>query len=1047
MLEALLRRGTLLTVVLLIICLFGVLAAMRVPVQMIPDLEIRTISVVTSWPGATPQDVEKEILIEQEEYLRSIPNLQRIVSSASTGRAEIELEFPFGTEINDALVRVNNALSQVPAYPENVDEPRLLTSSFSNNAFLHFGISPLEGNPRQLDMTLMRDYVDDYVRTRLERAPGVSQVNLSGGAERQIQIMIDPEKLASRGLTLTQIRNAIRERNRDRSGGDIDTGKRRYLIRTISRFDSPDQLGQLIVAQRGDTQIRLQDVAEVRLHHAEVRGDRRFAGAPILLTSIQKETGANVIDVRAAVLDAVVEVNRELLGPAGMKMELFNDDVQYVEASISNVWTNLSLGAVLAAFVMFLFLRSVPLTLVGILGIPICTIAAFLGLFIAERTINVISLAGVAFAIGMTVDNTIVVLEAIEIERRRGLDPFKAAIAGLRRVWTAVLASTATTVLVFVPVLFVQEEAGQLYSDIAIAISASIILSMIIAVTLVPAATARLKFASRPIGDRDPAPAPFKQSFIKLVHWLVGSARRRATFIIGTIAFTGTALLVLTPPAEYLPEGEEAKTFARMIAPPGYSLEAMKEIAAKVEAKFVPQVNADPADYAEGRTDVPPLNRFLLIVNTGSLTAIVTTHNPGDIDALMVVLSNYFKSFPGMRAFAARGSIISSNDGGTRSVNLEISGSNLPEIYATALAAYRRAEEVLENPQIGSSPSNLVLGQPLVEIRPRWDRAAEFGFSNTEFGYALAALADGAYVDEFFYEDNKIDIYLYSQEVSDRQIGTLGEMSLHTPGGGVLPVSALADIVETVDTDAIRRVDGRRTVTLNIIPPREIALETAVDIVRNEVVGYMHENGEIPPAVTASLSGASDQLEATRASLGSNFIVSIVLCFLLLVVIFTHWGYPFIILFTVPLGIAGGIIGLWLFNVFGSALPFLGLKAVSQPFDMITMLGFLILLGTVVNNPILIVEETLANLRTGASSIAAAVEDALASRLRPIMMTTITTVCGLAPLVLIPGAGTELYRGVGAIVLFGLLFTSLVTLTFLPVLLVTVLNWIKPKVN
>jgi multidrug efflux pump subunit AcrB len=1045
MFEALLRRGTLLTVVLLIVCLFGVLAALRVPVQMIPDLEIRTISVVTSWPGATPQDVEKEILIEQEEYLRSIPNLQRIVSSASTGRAEIELEFPFGTEINDALVRVNNALSQVPAYPENVDEPRLLTSSFSNNAFLHFGISPLEGNPRQLDMTLMRDYVDDYVRTRLERAPGVSQVNLSGGAERQIQIMIDPEKLASRGLTLTQIRNAIRERNRDRSGGDIDTGKRRYLIRTISRFDSPEELGQLIVAQRGDTQIRLQDVAEVRLHHAEVRGDRRFAGVPILLASIQRETGANVIDVRAAVLDAVVEVNRELLGPAGMKMELFNDDVQYVEASIANVWTNLSLGAVLAAFVMFLFLRSVPLTLVGILGIPICTIAAFLGLFIAERTINVISLAGVAFAIGMTVDNTIVVLEAIEIERRRGLGPFKAAIAGLRRVWTAVLASTATTVLVFVPVLFVQEEAGQLYSDIAIAISASIVLSMIIAVTLVPAATARLNFAPRALKGADPAPAPFKQSFIALVHWLVATARRRTVFIVGTIAFTGTALFVLTPPAEYLPEGEEAKTFARMIAPPGYSLEAMKEVAAKVEAKFVPQVNADPADYAAGRTDVPPLNRFLLIVNTGSLTAIVTTHDPGDIDALMVVLSDYFKSFPGMRAFAARGSIISSNDGGTRSVNLEISGSNLPEIYTTALTAYRRAEAVFENPQIDSSPSNLVLGQPLVEIRPRWDRAAEFGFTNTEFGYALAALADGAYVDEFFYEDNKIDIYLYSSEVSNRQIGTLGEMSIHTPRGGVLPVSALADIVETVDTDAIRRVDGRRTVTLNIIPPRSIALETAVEIVRNEVVGYMHENGEIPPAVTASLSGASDQLEATRTSLGSNFIVSIVLCFLLLVVIFTHWGYPFIILFTVPLGIAGGIIGLWLFNVFGAALPFIGLKAISQPFDMITMLGFLILLGTVVNNPILIVEETLANLRAGATSTAAAVEDALASRLRPIMMTTITTVCGLAPLVLIPGAGTELYRGVGAIVLFGLLFTSLITLTFLPVLLVTVLKWIGPK--
>lgn len=1047
MLEALLRRGTLLTVILLIVGLFGVLAALRVPVQMIPDLEIRTISVVTSWPGATPQDVEKEILIEQEEYLRGIPNLQRIVSSASTGQANIQLEFPFGTDINDALVRVNNALSQVPAYPENVDEPRLLTSSFSNNAFLHFGIAPLEGNPRQLNMTMMRDFVDDFVRTRLERAPGVSQVNVSGGAERQIQVMVDPEKLASRGITLTQVRTAIRERNRDLSGGDIDTGKRRYLIRTISRFDSPEELGQLIIADRNNTLIRLEDVAEVRLHHAEIRSVRRFAGVPILLASIQRETGANVIEVRAAVLEALQEVNRELLGPAGMKMELFNDDVVYVEDSIANVWTNLSLGAALAAFVMFLFLRSVPLTLVGVMGIPICTIAAFLGLFLAGRTINVISLAGVAFAIGMTVDNTIVVLEAIEIERRRGKGPFEAAIAGLKRVWTAVLASTATTVLVFVPVLFVQEEAGQLYSDIAIAISSSIILSMIIAVTLVPAATARLKFTPRPVGDRDPAPAPFKQTFIKLVHWLVGSSRRRIAFIIGTIGFTGSALLFLTPPAEYLPEGEEAKTFARMIAPPGYSLEAMEEIADQVEAKFIPQVNASREAFESGQTDVPPLNRFLLFVNTGTLLAIITTHDPGDINAAMAAVSNHFRSYPGMRAFASRGSIISSNDGGTRSVNLEISGANLPEIYATALAAYRRADEVFPGGQIGSNPSNLVLGQPLVEIRPRWDRAAEFGFTNTEFGYALAALADGAYVDEFFYDDNKIDIYLYSGAVNGRQIGTLGEMSIHTPRGGVMPISALADIVETVDTDAIRRVDGRRTVTLNIIPPREIALETAVEIVRNEVIGHLQATGEIPPSVTATLSGASDQLDATRASLGSNFIVSIVLCFLLLVVIFTHWGYPFIILFTVPLGIAGGIIGLWLFNAVGAALPFIGLTAISQPFDMITMLGFLILLGTVVNNPILIVEETLANLRGGAESITAAVEEALASRLRPIMMTTITTVCGLAPLVLIPGAGTELYRGVGAIVLFGLLFTSLVTLTFLPVLLVTVLKWINPKVE
>lgn len=1041
MLEALLRRGSLLTVTIIIVCLFGVLAAFRVPVQMIPDLEVRTISVQTSWPGATPQDVEKEIVIEQEEYLRGIPNLSRMVSTASTGQASIELEFPFGTEINDALVRVNNALSQVPAYPENVDEPRLLTSSFSNNAFLYFRVFPLPDNPRRLDMTYMRDYVDDYVRTRLERTPGVSEVNIRGGAERQIQILIDPERLAARGLTLTQVRNAIRERNRDISGGDVDSGKRRYLIRTMGRFDSPAELGQLIIASRDDTLVRLDDVAEIRLHHAEVRQRSYFNGTDVISLSIKRETGANVIEVRSEVMAAVDEINRELLGPSGMKMMLSNDDVVYVEDSIANVWTNLALGAVLAAIVMFLFLRSVPVTAVGLIGIPICTIAAFLGLFLADRTINVISLAGVAFAIGMTVDNTIVVLEAIEIERRRGLGRIEAALAGVRRVWTAVLASTLTTVLVFVPVLFVKEEAGQLYSDIAIAIASSIILSMIIAVSLVPAATARLAF--KPLADpnADPAPAPFKQRIIAAVHWLIANSRRRLTFIAGIIALTGASLAFLTPPAEYLPEGEEAKTFTTMIAPPGYSLAAMEEIAEQVEKKFIPYTHDDPEDYASGRTDVPALNTFFLFVQPGSLRVIATTKSPSQINDFMEIITTHFRSYPGMRAFSSRGSIISSNDGGTRSVNLDISGPELPEIYNTALAAYRRASEVFTNPQIGSSPSNLVLGQPLVELRPRWERAAELGFTAQEFGYAVAALTDGAYVDEFFVDDDKIDIFLYSRDVTTREIGSIGDFSLHTPNGGVLPISALADIVETVDTDAIRRVDGRRTVTVNIVPPRSVALETAVGIVREDVVNYLRSAGEIPPAVSVTLSGASDQLSDTREALGANFIVSVILSFLLLVVIFTHWGYPFLILITVPIGIAGGIIGLWLLNFIGGLLPWIGFAPISQPFDMITMLGFLILLGTVVNNPILIVEETIANLKTAGTTVVQAVEDAVASRLRPIMMSTITTVCGLAPLVLIPGAGTELYRGVGAIVLFGLLFTAAITLTFLPTLLVTVLSW------
>ena len=227
MLDAGIRRGTILTVAVLIICVLGIVAALRIPVQMIPDLEVRTISVVTGWPGATPQDVEKEILIEQERYLRTLPNLKRMVSRASTGSAEIELEFPFGVDVNEALIRVSNALSQVPSYPENVDQPRLFSSSFSNNAFMFFRLMPLRGNPLTLDMDMLRDYAEDYVRPRMERVPGVSEVGVSGGAERQVQIRLDPGRLAQRGISLTQVRDAIRQRNRDSSAGDIDSGKRR----------------------------------------------------------------------------------------------------------------------------------------------------------------------------------------------------------------------------------------------------------------------------------------------------------------------------------------------------------------------------------------------------------------------------------------------------------------------------------------------------------------------------------------------------------------------------------------------------------------------------------------------------------------------------------------------------------------------------------------------------------------------------------------------------------------------------------------------------
>lgn len=1042
MFEAIVKNGILMTVIALIVSVLGILAAFRVPIQMIPDLEVRTISVQTSWPGATPQDVEKEILIEQEEYLRTLPNLQRLESSATGGRAVIELDFPFGVDMTKTQIEVNNALNQVPSYPENVDEPRVLANSFSANAFMYFAISPLPGNPRNVDMVMMQDFLIDNVRTRLSGVPGVSQVNMSGGAERQIRILLDATRLADRQLTILDVRNAIRARNRDVSGGEIDGGKRRYLLRTVGRFDSIESLQNLIVDRRGDSLIRLGDVAVIELDHSEVRNYAYFNAEPILFTSINREAGSNVIDIKYDMLDAVARVNRDLLEPNGMRMQLVAEDAGYVEASIRNVWVNLALGALFATAVMFLFLRSARATAVGVIGIPICTIAAFLGLLAAGRTVNVISLAGVAFAIGMTLDNSIVVIESIELKRRQGMDRFKAAVEGVKSVWTAVLASTLTTILVFLPVLFIREEAGQLYSDVAIAISASILASMLVAITLIPTASARLSFGTE---HRSHTQGTLQQRLLVRIENLFATKQRRRLTIGSTIFASIAIIVLLTPAAEYLPEGEEPKTFASMSAPPGYNLETMNEIGLELQDYFMQFVDNDPTQFDRGETDVPAIKYLNTRISADGFRVISEPIRNSDIDELMDALTARYRQYPGMRAFAARGSIISSNDGGTRSINLDISGPTLSVIYEAALATYRRAEEVLGNPRIQSSPSSLALSQPLLEVRPNWERASELGLQANDVGYTIAALTDGAFVDEYFEGDDKIDMYLYGNSGGQADIDNLGGLPIYTPQGSILPLDAIASIHETVDTNSIRRINGQRTVTLNIIPPAATPLEEGVEIVRNDVVAYLRNSGALPANVNVSISGASDQLDATKAALAANLPVALIIIFLLLVAIFKHWGYPLLIMTTIPLGIAGGIVGLAFLNLVGAAMASLGIGELHQPFDMISMLGFLILMGTVVNNPILIVDRAIQYMQTDGVSAIDAVREAVASRLRPIAMSALTTVCGLSPLVFIPGAGTELYRGVGAIVLFGILGAAVVSVTTLPALTITVLQWTQRK--
>lgn len=1044
-----LDRPVILLVGIIIVCLFGLMAIFRVPIQLIPDLDPRVVTVQTTWPGANPQDIEKEILVEQEEFLRNIAGLDRMVSTASFGEGRIELEFPFGMDINEVLIRTSNALSQVSEYPENVDEPRITTESMSQNSFVFYRIVPLPGNPKSLNVAEELDWLEDNIKTRMERVPGIASADVSGATRRQVNIYLDPDRLAAHGLTVMDVRTAIRARNRDVSGGDLDFGKRRYLVRTIGRFEDLDALEKLIIAQREGGFIRLADVGHAELGQSEARSLRFGPHGQEVNLSVRKQVGANIVEAFDAANAAVNELNDGIAGDYGLRILPRMDDVRYIRDSVRTVLTNLLIGALLAVFVLRLFLSSWPATLIGAVGMPICALAAFLGLLLTGRTINVFSLAGIAFAIGMTLDNTIVVLENTMRLVASGKRGKSAAHEATREVWPAVLASTLTTVMVFLPVVFLKLEAGQLYSDIAVAISAMIVMSMIVAVTLIPS-LAGWFLTHREIPDVAHAGllrplvrlgTRTGRAFTSVMGTLLANTRNSLAALGVTLVLTAGILLFLTPPAEYLPEGEEAKVFARMFAPPGYNLETMTEIHHRTAPLVVREIGADGSDYAAGRTDIPPIEAHTATVSPGQMVFVTVPLERGQTQALLEALTRHFRAEPGMRSFASRGSIFSDNRGGSRSINVELSGRDLNQLFETALRAFDTANGLFEGVQVNADPSppTLNMTQPIARILPDWERAAELGVTQDTLGYTMWAYSDGAFVDEFFFDDDKIDMYLFSTHGAIVQPRDLENVMVHTPAGAV-QLSALARVEERVGTSSIRRINGQRTVTISIIPPRSVALETGIEAVRGELIGAMRASGAIPPGVGVTITGATTMLEQTRAEMGGNFLLAIVIAYLLMVAVFSHWGFPLVIMTTVPIGIAGGLVGLWLLNLIGGHLDWIGLTPFTQPFDVITMLGFLVLIGTVVNNPILIVERAVRNIEQHGLAIRAAVREAAAVRLRPVMMSTVTTVCGLSPLVLLPGAGAELYRGLGAIVLFGLLCSSIVTLTVLPVFLALVLE-------
>ena len=475
----------------ILIVMFGAVALQTIPIQLIPDVQKPQITVETRWSGAAPAEVEREIVNRQEEAFRGLEGLEEIESRSRTGQAEVFLNFRIGQNMDKALLLVSNRLDRVNGYPAEVDEPTLKTASSEDNAIGWFIITREEGNNEPIHT--FRDFVEDTVIDRLERVNGVGATRLYGGAERQLQITVQPERMAHYGLTIGEIVRALRAANTSVSAGDVDEGKRTYVVRTEGELTSPDLVAAVVLRSLKDpvtgriARVTVADVADISFGYDKPRASIRRMGSPAIAIPVYRETGANVIETMEGIREAVDELNRDFLPRAKLRIVQTYDETIYIDSAIDLVQQNIVIGGALAAIVLLIFLRSWRPTLIVSIAIPVSVIGSFVAMAALGRSINVISLAGIAFAVGMVVDAAIVVLENIYRLREAGHSARQAAYHGANQVWGAILVSALTTVMVFIPLLVMDLEVGQLFRDIAVAISVSVCLSLLVAITMIPA--------------------------------------------------------------------------------------------------------------------------------------------------------------------------------------------------------------------------------------------------------------------------------------------------------------------------------------------------------------------------------------------------------------------------------------------------------------------------------------------------------------------------------------------------------------------------------
>ncbi|PXV68660.1 efflux RND transporter permease subunit [Halanaerobium congolense] len=989
------KRSVTTAMIILMVLLIGSVALSRLSLDLFPDITFPGAAIVTTYEGVGSEEIENLITKEIESSVATVEGVKSITSTSSRGSSTVVVEFNWGRDMDFAVQDLREQVDLVNSMtlPEDADSPMIFKFDPAMIPIMVYGVSA-----QGLEIDELKEEVEDELIPRLERISGVAQVNMQGGLTREIIVALKRDKLSHYNLDFNTITNIVRAENINVSAGDVLRGDKEFLVRTVGKFSNLDEIRNINIPV-GNGQIKLSDVAEVRDGFADLKTLSRTNGKRSLSLAIQKQTDANTVEVAGAVRAEIDQIQNDY---PNYSFSIAMDQSEFIEKSIASVSQNAILGGLLAVIILFLFLRNIRSTIIIATAMPISIIGTFILMYFADVNLNVISLGGLALGVGMLVDNGVVVLENIYRYRSMGEGKIEAAREGSSEVGMAIAASTVTTVVVFLPIVFVEGMAGQLFRDLALTVAFSLIASLMVALTLIPMLASKiLKIKPKELA-RNKKEGRIKQIYRKA---LTKSLKHRWVFVVLLVVLlVGSFALVPQIGFEFMPSTDQGSFSVSYELPVGTALSRSNEVSTEIESVL---------------TNIEEVETVIATVGSGGqMMSTSTSSHLGTISVQLVDLAERDRSTAEVMEEIRQSINLPDVDlsveeqqgfsGGGAPVNVKLFGDDLDVLEQETAKATAAIEDIEGLREIDNSLSE---GQPEYQIKVNRSIASRFGLNVSQIANTVRTAINGNTSTRYEVAGDEYDIRVRLQEDQIEQMSQVPELNIQIASGEMIPLSRVASLEITEGPVEILRKDQERhsEITADI---HGVDLGTVMEQIQSRLSEL-----ELPDGYRFSYEGEFADMQESFSSLGMAFGLAIILIYMVMASQFESLVHPFTIMFTIPLAVIGVIFGMYLTNSIVSVA---------------SILGLITLAGIVVNNAIVMVDYINQLRRSGTEKIEAIIT-AGTVRLRPIMMTALTTILGLLPIAMGIGEGSESTQPMGIVIVSGLTFATFLTLFVIPI--------------